>query len=592
MESLSEEKKQKDNHSIQQKNFLSNKMKYSILNTSSSLLNNYNNFETPFQPEELGIMLETSSEMSEINSFHFNMSITNNSFNPKRDLISNIENYKSTAMPNIDDEYYKNNTYFKNVVVDLLPKISKGNTLDFSKYEYFNFNIKDKKLERYFISKSENGKYNIFIIVTYINLNNFYELVNSSVKALKKIFGMENFFDFFGTIYIICNNMDEENIIKLNEFIEKDSLLKDDKDESKRIDDKLMVIYLLENKTKSKKERLINIFSNPDKDCKENNYFIILDSNNKVIKKKPNPLFSSTIIKFMNKKKNGKNDLKVNDFLSFFNFLKELKLLNYNYSLNFSLFFNISINNSMNDLFFEGIKSLEINGKLRTKEYNLINKLKEKANSKKIKISLEEIQAIDVDIDFTEMKCFKCSKIIPDDRELYYCFTCKTKYCYECVQEQLKKEGKEKFIDPKHNLLFFKTRDKSLFKGLDKAKIGNNLFTQADRSSQFISYHSAICNGCRGEFNNSARYICILCRPGIPRSGGFYDFCDSCIEHMIKNDEKGKSIQESNREIYHSEGSNFSRSHVIDRFHDHGKHIYNMVALELSSRYGGGYREF
>ena len=105
----------------------------------------------------------------------------------------------------------------------------------------------------------------------------------------------------------------------------------------------------------------------------------------------------------------------------------------------------------MDDIIIKNIQSFKMNGQLRTKEYMWLNEKKKLLPSNYI-INMEEIMTIDIEIDFTDMECFKCRKKIPDDKELYYCYICKIKYCYECVQEKLKKNGKEKFIDKKHNL--------------------------------------------------------------------------------------------------------------------------------------------
>jgi len=37
-----------------------------------------------------------------------------------------------------------------------------------------------------------------------------------------------------------------------------------------------------------------------------------------------------------------------------------------------------------------------------------------------------------------------------------------------------------------------------------------------------------MCNGCGGG-NKGLRGVCITCRPGPPRQGGFVDFCNECI---------------------------------------------------------------
>ena len=114
----------------------------------------------------------------------------------------------------------------------------------------------------------------------------------------------------------------------------------------------------------------------------------------------------------------------------------------------------------------------------RKKEYyyleNLLQLIKKKRE--KVTYALTKIETIDIDIDFSDMKCCKCSTIIGDDSFLYYCYICKTKYCINCVNNQLKNDGKDKYIDQKHNLVFFKTRNKQNLIDLDKIKFGIFIF--------------------------------------------------------------------------------------------------------------------
>ena len=145
------------------------------------------------------------------------------------------------------------------------------------------------------------------------------------------------------------------------------------------------------------------------------------------------------------------------------------------------------------------------------------------------------------------------------------------------------KSGKEKFIDQKHNLLFFKTRNKNQFLNIEQHKLGINSFTTI---SNFKTYHSASCDGCSSSFNNSPRYICITCKPGLYLSEGYNDYCNKCIEHMMKNDEMGKKMQKDIKTIRWN--STFVSNHVLRQIHNHESHVYLMVALEgIGSNYKG-----
>ena len=190
---------------------------------------------------------------------------------------------------------------------------------------------------------------------------------------------------------------------------------------------------------------------------------------------------------------------------------------------------------------------------------------------------LNEIECVDIEIDFTNMECVKCGKEIVKDSELFYCRECKDKYCYECVTKHLENNsGKDKFIDQKHNLLFFKTRDQQNFKGIEKYKLGKNTFAKSELLDRF---RNVKCNGCMNKFSKSARFICLSCTPGRRNTNeGLNDYCQNCIEHMMKDDDEGKEIQSSRNNVYDRDfflldGENYYMSH------EHKNHIYLMVVL-------------
>ena len=99
------------------------------------------------------------------------------------------------------------------------------------------------------------------------------------------------------------------------------------------------------------------------------------------------------------------------------------------------------------------------------------------------------------------------------------------------------KNGKEKFIDHNHNLLFFKTRKKNNFLNIDQHKLGKNSFAKI---KNFKTFHSASCVDCGSSFDNNQGFICLTCNPGIYLLGGYHDYWNKCIEHKIKYDDLGK----------------------------------------------------
>ena len=63
---------------------------------------------------------------------------------------------------------------------------------------------------------------------------------------------------------------------------------------------------------------------------------------------------------------------------------------------------------------------VKLEGEFRTKEYQYLSKLLNSLDLIKDKLffNLREMQTIDIEIDFTDMKCTKCSKLILDNKFL------------------------------------------------------------------------------------------------------------------------------------------------------------------------------
>ena len=264
-------------------------------------------------------------------------------------------------------------------------------------------------------------------------------------------------------------------------------------------------------------------------------------------------------------------------------FISNLKNLNYFFDINFYISVIFSISDDLTEIKLKKINSVRVDGEFIKKEHKYLLDLFNCIRKKSCIFNAIEIQTLDIDIDFTNMKCNKCSKMIPNDVYLYYCYLCKKKYCFECVQEQLKNKGIEKYIDRKHNLIFFKTRDKKQFKEIDKSKLGKNKFVEIIDDNDFDNKHNATCCGCQGNFLGTERYICLKCKRGILLGNGFIDYCGKCIEKMCSNniEEKEKLETKANGTILNSINNKFTRSHKIIVKHSHDEHIYLMLPLQI-----------
>ena len=266
-------------------------------------------------------------------------------------------------------------------------------------------------------------------------------------------------------------------------------------------------------------------------------------------------------------------------FLTFFNFLKNLK--QYKYVLYISFKFDICLRYDEEfNLCISYIDFSHIIGELRTKEYNMIKRCAEIL--KPDLVDLEEIHTIDINVDFSDKECYRCSKQIADNEDMYYCYKCKIKFCRDCVWRNYKmNRGKAKFIDSKHNILYFKTRDLNQFKNIDCHKLGKDLFSHCTDESKLVT-HSATCNGCRQGFDDSPRYLCLNCRPGKVHSDGFYDYCEYCVQDMMKKTPRGLKMQEEVVERLYSEETRLLYNAKETYKHENDNHVYLMIALQYN----------
>jgi len=541
-------------------------------------------------PKNIKIDIFSTSEKSIINKIYYSMIIKNNNYNPKFDLKKNIPIYEKmrTFFYQLKDECNnKINDNEISIKVDFLPFIQSKMLIDFN---FFNFFYYNGKIFHKFIIKPNNdddfkdNKSKLFIYFDGIgNETKVFNLEND----LNKIISIKNIWKIFSYIYIIIPVSNKNKAIEIHNNLP--IFLKMKKDENFKVS----VIYLSDDINDG---AAINIFFNFYK-TKNKNYFFILN-NNIVYKIKE----YSVMLKELNNYIDlvyGKNDpvqikenqiymQKMNDlklFMFLTNFINDLSNLRYIFDFYYNINFSMILSDSNHKFKLDTIERVEIGGSLKTEEYNKFKKYFDNINNDNFIFKLKEIKTININIDFpANIYCKVCKNIIPNDKELYYCYFCKDFYCYKCVKDNFEsKSGKEKFIDQKHNLLFFKTRNKNLFLNIEEHKLGKNTFTTIQ---SFKSYHSASCDGCSSSFDGSPRYICITCKPGIYLSGGYNDYCDVCIEHMMKNDDAGKKMQKDIKTINYN--SNFVSNHILRNIHNHENHIYLMVALEgIGTTYQG-----
>ena len=487
---------------------------------------------------------------------------------------------------------------FTDIEMDLIPKFQKNMQIDFSFINFHHYDLKTGTIEKYEIPKNNvnKNKYRLF----------FFTIIGDSLPKIdEKIKNMHNLvtnlFDYFENIYIILQTGKEENIMniikkeKINKIIQKEKE-KDNNEDNQKIK---YIFHILSTYNNKNHQNYINDFFSQQGD----EYYFILDKDNKIISiNEEMDKFNNEMFLFIHKIKNNNNTFlehslekenkekeRVLLLKQLLNFILKLKKLDYIFIVDFTISFIACVNEEFNSIIIKDINTIRMRGEFRTKEYqylnNLLNLMKSKANDKLIEMRFEEFPTIDIDIDFTDVKCQKCLKIIPEDKHLYYCYICKQYYCFECVKNQLKNRGKQKYIDQKHNLLFFKARNINNFKNIDKSKLGNNKFADSTDDDQLDTSHSALCNGCRGHFRNMARYVCVTCRPGFYFSDGYIDYCQSCIEEMCVNEnEKIIKEEKANDEIYCRENL-FTEGHKINNIHKHDEHIYLFLPLEY--RLGG-----
>ena len=542
--------------------------------------------------KSMKIDIISAGNKSLVGSINYTMTINSLFYNKKIDIIENIPKLQKINQSNyiIRDEFHNQVNYNEiSIKVNLLPSLNIKTVIDF---EFFNFFFYNGKIFHKFVIKPRDEdefldeRCKLFI---YFHSHHNKISCDGLIKDLINFTKDENVWKVISHIYLILPFKDKNSIKE--KYKENLEYLKIKENNIP----KTSIVYLTEDINDG---NAINIFNNY---YQKNyfNFFFILNNKNKVKLLSPQTSltkefqkFSDDFIKLKNpvgtykteKKLKEKNLINLFNFLS--SFIDELPNLNYIFDFNFNMKYSIVLDEPMNYFKLYEIDKIEIWGSLRTNDYLKFKNFSDEIQSEKFIFKLKELETKNIPINFANpFKCKVCKKEIPNDKECFYCYRCIEYYCYECVKKHINsKDGINKFIDKKHNLIFFKTRDINNFMNIDSHKLGKDSFT---KSTSFKTSHSASCDGCASGFYNSPRYVCLTCKPGMYLDGGYCDYCNNCIENMMTNGDKGKQIQQKVTVIQYKYGT-FCKNHAIVERHDHENHIYLMVALEgIYSNYQG-----
>ena len=549
--------------------------------------------EKIIRQKSIKIDIDSTSSKSTIGNINYTMLINSLHYSKKLDIRENIPKIQKINGSNytIRDEFNNNINYNEiSIKVNLMPTLNKKTIIDFDFFNFFFYN--GKRFHKFVLTPTNEDdqffdkRCKLFIYFYYYTKKS---LCENLLRDLDKLTQEKNFWNVISHIYIILPVKDRNTVIEKHEENLEYLKIKENKIP------KMSIVYLSED---IKDGNAINIFTNYYQET-YTNYFFILNHSNKVklissiLNIYPNFIkFSEEYIKIINPVETYKNEKrqKKQKLIKFFNFLSnfidDIPNLEYLFDFNFNMRFSILLDEPGNYFKLNDIYELEVGGSLRTNEYNKFKNLYDEIQNDKLRFKLTELKTIDIPINFNKpFICQVCKKEIPNNKECYYCYICVQFYCYTCVKNHINsKIGINKFIDKKHNLLFFKTRELKNFTNVDEKKLGKNSFT---KSSSFKSSHSATCDGCGSGLYGGQRFICLTCKPGIYLSGGYSDYCNICIEHMIANDDKGKLMQQKISTIQYS-GSMFCKNHSLIDKHDHETHIYLMVPLEgILSDYQG-----
>ncbi len=517
-----------------------------------------NNYQMLLNPSDFIIKFEKKSGYNNRNNY---FKIFNISLNSKNISSQNIK--KSIEKIISDRENYFD--------LDLSERFFKNQIFNYQEF------IFEKEVNNELIDyKIPDNKNNILIYVLRNNRDN-----NRITNNLDYIIKNNESFFYFEKVYIIkCykqnNNEDQINLTNNSNNLIEFLIFQDNKNSHKNI---------FINNTNIFDSEMLNNY----------NYFLICNNEKKIIKINNyicnNEDFKLKLKHIFDENKNTKK----NELEELNSILNKLMSKNLNYYTNFKITMECyyKFNDSLTILNLYKIKNLKLNGSLRSNHCNLIKNKIDKLNYKpnKINSNLTEIETFNLlDIDFNQqILCKNCGEVINtklseknneiNTKGFYYCFWCKDFYCIKCVEEKLSinctTNYQQKLIDKNHNLLYFCTTEKEDLKEFDKMKLGINHYNP-ETLNGLVSRnenHGYICNGCRNNSQNSkikARYVCVSCRPGIYRSGGYVDYCFNCIEHLRNEDDIGKEIEKIEDEYY-------------PKTHSHKHHVYFCVVFQIDN---------
>ena len=397
---------------------------------------------------------------------------------------------------------------------------------------------------------------------------------------------LKDFWNFYQKAYFIFCVEDEKSI--LSEYELFPDFLKKANEE----DPHAQFIFYVDPPGESP-DQVMNIFKMSEF---EKDYYFMMGPNN-IIERCDSMLCSGDVVENSIKRKKAEQKEKIKEedinkaLTSFYDFVSNIQKYKYNFFFSYQIEVCLKFNKDKNFI-LSYVNFSHLIAEVRTNEFKI---LKECTDIFKPDIcELQEIETFDIPIDFNQNMCIKCKNQIQNNDPMYYCYKCKEKYCTECVLKNFndeKNKGIKKFIDPKHNLLFFKTRNLENFKIIDKYKLGKDSFASCTDDAK-LGNHSFSCNGCgAGQNYVKPRYLCLTCRPGLMQDNGFNDFCIDCIDHMNKNDAQGQKVQNDEYDLYSRETRFFYEDKTKAK-HDHNNHIYLMIALEFKGNDSNGYYDY
>ena len=230
--------------------------------------------------------------------------------------------------------------------------------------------------------------------------------------------------------------------------------------------------------------------------------------------------------------------------------------LKYNPKLNIELSKVIVFDSGVN-VQEEKITNPELSFGIRKSDLSKLNpilsRIYEVVPANKIKEKKNIIETFDIP---WGTECNACKKELKPFDQQYYCAACKIHFCVECGdKDDNTKVGNERLVHP-HNMIWINISNEEGLKDIDEYKIGKNLaYTENCQS------FAASCNGCGGGVGGGYRFICISCRPGPTRPGGFVDICHNCMatlrikEENEENKEKKTKVLAGLEEESHDEKS-------------------------------------